>query len=62
MIRCGGIEVPPQSQKSFAIRRKMVVAKEMFARPMPMQVAARENWLPEMAQVCLVLSLGEESA
>ena len=61
MIRYCGIEVPPQSQKSFAIRRKMVAVKEMLARPMPMQVAASENWLPEMAQVPPVSFLGEES-
>ena len=46
MIRYCGIEVAPQSQKAFAIRGKTVAAKEMLARPMPMQVAVSENWLP----------------
>ena len=60
MIRCCGIEVPSPSQESFAIREKNVAVKEMLVRPMP--VAVRENCLPEMAQVSLVSSLGEESA
>ena len=62
MIRYCGIGVRPQSQKSFTIKVKEVTVKEVFARPMPMRVAVRENWLPEVAQVSLVSSLGEESA
>jgi hypothetical protein len=57
VMRYCGIGVRPQSQKSFTIE-----VKEVFARPVPMRVAVRENWLPEVAQASLVSSLGEESA
>ena len=60
MIRCGGIKVPPQSQKPFAIRVKKVTLKEMLARLM--LAAVRESCLPEIGQVSLVSSLGEERA